>query len=365
MMAVVSQAIQNGTDIAQYIQDILGLNLITSEILASVIVFSIVAVIGWASYYVFGRYFSSWAKKTSTTLDDDILRNVRSIAILLIVVVGTYYALNSLTFTAAYSIYIAGSFTVLSILLVAFAITRVSNVLADWYVQRQMKQSIDANNHLIFILKKVIQLIVLVGAFLVILWALGIDLSGVIVGLGVGGIAIALAVQSTLSDVFSAFSIYFDRPFEIGDFIVVGDKAGTVTNIGMRSTRVKLLQGEELIMSNKELTSTQVRNFKKLEKRRVVFNFGVVYSTTLEKLKKIPGIVSDIIKDEEFADLDRVHFSEFGDFSLKFEVVYYIVVGDYTKYMDTQQSIYFAIKEAFEKEGIEMAFPTQTIYVNK
>ncbi len=190
-------------------------------------------------------------------------------------------------------------------------------------------------------------------------------MSGVVVGLGVGGIAIALAVQNTLSDVFSAFSIYFDRPFEIGDFVVIGDQSGTVTNIGMKSTRIRLLQGEELVISNKELTSTQVRNFKKLEKRRINFKLGVTYDTPLEKLKKIPDIVRQIIEAQEFADLDRVHFYEFGDFSLKFEIIYYVLVADYNKYMDIQQAINFAIKGAFEKEGIEMAFPTQTIFLNK
>jgi small-conductance mechanosensitive channel len=337
----------------------------TSEIIASVIVFSIVAIIGWISYFIFEHYFSNWTKKTETKLDDDILRNVKSKAILLIVVLGSYNALTSLTFTAAYSDIIYDVFTVVSILLVAFALTRIANVFADWFAQRQTKQNPELNNHMFFILKKVTQVIVLAGALIVILYALGYNLSGVVVGLGVGGIAIALAVQNTLSDIFSAFSIYFDRPFEIGDFIIVGDQAGTVTSIGMKSTRVKLLQGEELVLSNKELTSAQIRNFKKLQKRRVVFSFCVVYSTPLVKLKKIPDIVSDIINKPEFADLDRVHFSEFGDFALKFEVVYYDVVGDYNKYMDTQQAIYFAIKEAFEKEGIEMAFPTQTLYINK
>ena len=253
----------------------------------------------------------------------------------------------------------------MSILIVAFAIIRVANVLADWYGLRQTKRNAATSNHVFFMLKKIIQLIVLVVALLVILYVLKVDLSGVVVGLGVGGIAIALAVQSTLSDVFSAFSIYFDRPFEIGDFVVIGDQAGTVTNIGMKSTRINLLQGEELIISNKELTSARVRNFKKLQKRRVNFKIGVTYDTPLVKLKKIPGIVGEIIKNQEFAEVDRVHFSEFGDFSLKFEVVYYVLVADYTKYMDVQQEIYFAIKEAFEKEGIEMAFPTQTIYINK
>lgn len=179
-----------------------------------------------------------------------------------------------------------------------------------------------------------------------------------------GGIAIAFAVQNQLGDVLGAFSIYFDRPFEIGDFIVVGAHSGTVTNIGVKSTRIKL-QGEELIISNKELTSTSVRNFRKLDKRCVTFTIGVTYSTPTTKLRKIREIIAGIVKNVELAELDRVSFTEFGDYSLKFLVIYYVKVADYGVYLDTQETINFAIKEAFEKEGIEIAFPTQTVFMNK
>jgi small-conductance mechanosensitive channel len=145
----------------------------------------------------------------------------------------------------------------------------------------------------------------------------------------------------------------------------VGAHSGTVTNIGVKSTRIKLLQGEELIISNKELTSTSVRNFRKLEKRRVTFTIGITYSTPTAKLKKIREIIAGIVKNVELAELDRVSFTEFGDYSLKFLVIYYVKVADYGKYLDTQETINFAIKEAFEKEGIEIAFPTQTVYINK
>jgi small-conductance mechanosensitive channel len=355
---------QNGTDLSRFISNVFGLAQAPSEAISALINFAIVVVIGWVAYFVFEHYFSAWAKKTKITLDDEILSSVKMIAVFLIIVVGTYNAIMSISALEQYRLLIYDVFTIVSILLIAFAATRVSNVLADWYTEKQAKSG-RTNNHVMFILKKILQVIILAAALLFILNALGQNLSSIVVGLGVGGIAIALAVQNTLSDVFSAFSIYFDKPFEIGDFVIIGDQAGTVTNIGIRSTRISLLQGEELIVSNKELTSAQVRNFKKLEKRRVVFTIGVVYSTPLEKLKKIPDLVKTVINAQELASLDRVHFSEFGDFSLKFEVVYYVQVSDYTKYMDTQQAIYFGIKEVFEKEGIEMAFPTQTIFINK
>ena len=234
------------------------------------------------------------------------------------------------------------------------------------YAEERGKEK--ASEHFIFVIKNIVKGIVALFALLFLLNTWGVDLSGAVVGLGVSGIVIGFALQNVLADFFSAFSIYFDRPFEVGDFIIVGDYAGTVTRITLKSTRIKLLQGEELVLPNKELTSTSVRNFKKMRKRRVVFTFGVTYDTPLEKLKKIPGIIEDIInsdKLEHVDKLDRVHFTEFGDFSLNFEVVYYLNTKDYTKYRDTQQAINFAIKEAFEKEGIEMAFPTQTIYLYK
>jgi small-conductance mechanosensitive channel len=235
----------------------------------------------------------------------------------------------------------------------------------EWYAEKREKRGKKVSHHILYVLKRVIQAVVYLFAFFAILVVLNIDLSGLVVGLGVGGIAIALALQNLLSDAFSAFSIYFDRPFEIGDFIVVGEHAGTVRKIGMKSTRLQLLQGEELIISNKELTTTSVRNFKRLRKRRIVFNVNVTYDTPTQKLRKIPEILSMIIKKNELAQLDMVHLKNLGDSSLVFEVVYYMKIADYTKYLDAQQEINFAIIEAFKKEGIKMAFPTQTIFLSK
>jgi small-conductance mechanosensitive channel len=206
---------------------------------------------------------------------------------------------------------------------------------------------------------------VYLSALLYLLYVSKIDLSGAVVGLGVTGIAIAFALQSILGDMFSAFTIYFDRPFEIGDYVMIGNYEGTVTHISMKSTRLKLLQGEELVVSNKEITSGSIRNFKKMQERRVVFTISVTYNTPLKKLKKIPILFKEIIMNNDLVEFQRAHFKEYGTFSLNFEVVYIIKTPDYVKYLDTQQAINFAIKEAFEHEGIELAFPTQTIFLNK
>ena len=194
---------------------------------------------------------------------------------------------------------------------------------------------------------------------------LGIEITSLIAGLGIGGIAVAFALQGILSDLFSSFSIYFDKPFRIGDFIVIGDNMGTVERIGIKTTRIRTLQGEELVVSNAELTTTRVQNYKKMQNRRIVFQLGVTYETPEEKVKAIPELLRTVITDIKGVRLDRAHFASYGDSALIFEVVYFVESGDYNQYMDLQQSINFGIMEVFGKEGIEFAYPTQTLYLKK
>ncbi len=351
-------------DLEKLIREGFGFDQLTSEAIVAALTFLIAASAGLVVYYVFAKYISRWAKGTKTSLDDELLHTLRIVVALTVIVVGSYYSLSSLSLLESYSVQVTQLFTVFGIFLVAFALTKTANALTDWYARRN-KRKTGNTNHILFILKKILQIVIYIIAFLGVLAVFNYDLSGVVVGLGVGGIAVALAVQSLLSDVFSSFSIYFDRPFEIGDFIVVGNYSGTVTNIGVRSTRIRLLQGEELVISNKELVNSCVRNFKKLEERRVAFTIGVTYDTPIEKLKAIPAIIAKIFDQIELADLDRVHFVDFGDFSLKFEVVYVVKVADYYKHMDVRQAVNYAIKEEFEKENIVMAFPTQTILIER
>lgn len=347
--------------LAELIQQYLNLGQVVSESIAFFFILGLSITVAWIGHSIFKRYLLRWATKTDSKLDDAILHNVRAPIFLLAILFGVYYGLEGIASLQAYSGTFALGFTVAEILVVTFIITRITNVLISWYAEQSIKNGRKVSNHILFILKKVLQAVFLVFALLVILSIFNIDLSGVVVGLGVGGIAIALALQNILSDTFSAFSIYFDRPFEIGDFIVVGNHSGTVLKIGLKSTRIQLLQGEELVISNKELTSQSVRNFKKLKRRRISFDLKVTYDTPSEKLKKIPEIVNKVVEGIELAEVGRVHFKQFGDFSLDFEVVYFIETGDYDKYMDIQQSLNFGIMEGFEKEGIDMAYPTQKI----
>ena len=212
---------------------------------------------------------------------------------------------------------------------------------------------------LIIILKGVVWILGLV--FLI--NNLGYNVTTIITGLGIGGIAVALAAQAVLGDFFSYFVIFFDRPFEIGDFIIVDDKViGAIEYIGVKTTRIRAISGEQIVCSNKDLTDSRVHNYKKMMRRRVVFSIGVIYQTTAEQMKKIPGIIKSIIDNTENATFDRSHFSAFGDFSMNFETVYFIEGPDYNMYMDAQQKIYLEILKAFEKENIEFAYPTQTLF---
>lgn len=192
---------------------------------------------------------------------------------------------------------------------------------------------------------------------------LGYDVTSLIAGLGIGGIAIALAAQTILGDLFSYFVIFFDRPFEVGDFVVVDDKSGIVEHIGIKTTRIRTLGGEQLVCSNTDLTNSRLHNYKRLRQRRILFNLGVTYQTAHQQLSEIPAILKQIIESKPYVKFDRAHFAGYGDFSLNFEIVYYILDSDYTLYMDKQQAIFLDIYKAFEAKGIEFAYPTQTLMV--
>ena len=199
--------------------------------------------------------------------------------------------------------------------------------------------------------------------FLMALDNFGIDITAMVAGLGIGGIAIALAVQNILGDLFASLSIVLDKPFVYGDFIIVDDLMGTVEHIGIKTTRLRSLSGEQLVFSNSDLLKSRVRNFKRMYERRIVFGIGVTYQTPREKLEMVPGIIREAVERLEDTRFDRSHFSAFGDFSLNFETVYFVLKPDFQTYMDRQQSINLEIHRRFEENGIEFAYPTQTLFL--
>ena len=193
----------------------------------------------------------------------------------------------------------------------------------------------------------------------------GVEITTLITGLGIGGIAVGLAVQNILSDLFSSVSIALDKPFVIGDTIKSGEFIGTVESIGLKSTRLRSLSGEQLIISNSDLLSSRIQNFKRMERRRILFSLGVTYDTSLENLENIPALLEDIISTKPNVTFDRAHFKEFGVFSLNFEIVYFIEGSDFRQFMDVQQEINLEIYRRFGQMGIQFAYPTQVVYTRQ
>ncbi len=198
---------------------------------------------------------------------------------------------------------------------------------------------------------------------LLVLDNLGVNITGLAAGLGIGGIAIALALQNILADLFASLSIVLDKPFVIGDFIIVDQFLGTVEHIGLKTTRIRSLSGEEVIFSNTDLLKSRIRNYKRMFERRVVFTVGITYQTPREKLAGVGGMLRSIVEAQPNVRFDRAHFKEFGDSALVYEVVYYVRSADYNMYMDIQQTINLEIVNRFASEGIEFAYPTRTLFV--
>lgn len=199
--------------------------------------------------------------------------------------------------------------------------------------------------------------------FLLALQTFGINVTALVTGLGVAGIAVALAVQNVLGDLLASLAIVLDKPFVVGDFIIVDNLPGTVEEVGLKTTRVRSLGGEQLIFSNADLLKARIRNFKRMQERRILFGYGVEYGTPPEVLRALPGVVKEIVDGIEQARFDRSHFKGFGDSSLDFETVYYVTVPDYATYMDVQQRINLALYDRVQALGASFAFPTRTVWM--
>lgn len=301
-----------------------------------------------------------WAAKTETTLDDSLVDGIERFGLPLSALLVIYAGLHYLDFSPRGE-KILFTFTVV---VVTFYIIRlivsVLKLLLESRVSKQ-ERGMEKVKQLRGVLVVINLLIWTVGCIFL-FDNLGYDVTAIITGLGIGGIAVALAAQNILGDLFNYFVIFFDRPFEIGDAIQFEDKQGTVEYIGIKTTRLKSIGGELLIVANSDLTKSRVHNFRAMERRRIVFSIGVEYQTSVEQLKDIPKLLREIISEHQGVTFDRAHLLKLGDFSLNFEVVYFVDAPEFIQYADVHQQINFKIIEAFQKRGIEFAFPTQTVF---
>jgi len=310
------------------------------------------------------RRLGQLAKKTVTDWDDLIVVLIERIHSLFLLALSVYAGSLILKLPSSVSDFLKKGVFVILLFQLALIGSHAIKFLIERYRRRKLESNAAAVTTLSsvgFVLKTLLWFILL----LVALDTYGINVTALVAGLGISGIAVALAVQNVLGDLFASFSIVFDKPFVIGDFIIVGDFLGTVEYVGLKTTRIRSLSGEQLVFSNGDLLNSRIRNFKRMYERRVVFTIGVLYQTRYEYLIEIPKMIQSIVESQSQVRFDRAHFKEYGAYSLNFEIVYWIQNPDYNVYMDIQQGINLSIFKQFKEKGIEFAYPTQTLIVQK
>jgi small-conductance mechanosensitive channel len=332
-------------------------------------VFAIVTVVFlflafWILKTIVYRQTKKMAAKTAAQWSDLAIALINQINYIFLFAISAYFAFRLLSLPNSLSNIISKLIGIVILIQIAILATHA----IGFAVKRYRQQKIEVNAAAVttvssvgFVSKVLLWVILL----LVALDNLGINISALVAGLGIGGIAVALAVQNILGDLFASFSIVLDKPFVIGDFIIVDSYLGTIEHIGLKTTRLRSLSGEQLVFSNADLLRSRIRNYKRMYERRVVFSIGVVYQTPHEKLIKIPAIIKDVVETQANTRFDRAHFKEYGPYSLNFEIVYWVENPDYSIYMDIQQNINLEIFQCFQEENIEFAYPSQSLYISR
>lgn len=308
------------------------------------------------------KRLKKFAEKTETDLDDLITELLEKTKSLFVLVVAVWAGSLALTLPDDLD---AGLQKVLVVALLFQGALWAGGVV-NYLLARYTKRQIEADPGIATALGAVgfMARFAVWAAFVILaLDNLGVNITTLLAGVSIGGVAIALALQNILGDLFASLSIIFDKPFVIGDFISIGEFMGTVEHVGLKTTRIRSLTGEQLVFANSDLLNSRIRNFKHRAERRILFTLGVTYDTPPDKLEAIPAIITEIVDRHENTRMDRCHFLNFGPSSLDVETVYYMLVPDYAVYADTQQKINFELYRRFQEEGIEFAFPTQTVHV--
>lgn len=196
---------------------------------------------------------------------------------------------------------------------------------------------------------------------LLILDNMGLNVTALVASLGIGGVAVALAAQNILGDLFASLSIALDKPFVLNDFIIVDDLMGTVEHVGLKTTRIRSLSGEQIVLANNDLLKSRIRNYGRMSERRALFTIGVTYDTPADALEALPGVIRAAIEAQPGVRFDRAHFKGFGVHSLDFEAVYYVLDPGFATYMDVQQAINLQLVRALHERGIRFALPARTV----
>ncbi|MBY8964640.1 mechanosensitive ion channel family protein [Algiphilus sp. NNCM1] len=330
-------------------------------LIALAIALSINAVVAAIKWLVDAR-LRVLAERTHTPVDDSlvaaVLRSNQLLVLVISLAIGAHYLELPATLMAVLrgAAIIAG-FTQLGLYL---------NALIEFWAARseaRARESDMAAATTLRAIKFVAKGIMWTMLLLLALDNLGVNVTALVAGLGVGGIAVALAVQNILGDLFASLSIVVDKPFVLGDFIMIDSYMGTVEHIGLKTTRLRSLGGEQLVFSNSDLLKARLQNFQRLQERRVILRLGIVYHTETAMIERVPELIREAISAQEGLRFERAHFAQFGPSSLNFEAVYWVLDPNYVRFMDLQHAVNMGIVERFRAHGIEFAFPTQTVHL--
>jgi len=309
------------------------------------------------------RRLAAFAKKTTTDIDDIVAKVGMNTKLPLLAILSFYVGSLALTLPDQVTNWIG---TIALIALLAQVALWGDALIACWlacYQEQHLKKDAASVTTI-----RALGFVIRLGLFAIIMLVAldnipGVEVTALIGSLGIGGIAVALAVQNILTDLFASLSIALDQPFVIGDSIAIEDYRGTVEHIGLKSTRIRSVSGEQLVLSNNDLLNSRIRNYGRMGERRVAFNIAVACETPYEKLKAIPAMIREIIESQQQTRFVRAYFKEYGDFSLNFEIVYYVLSPDYNLYVEIQQAINLAILQRFTEAGIQLPYPTHIVYV--
>lgn len=350
-------------DAVPFLQQVFLGNTMRGWLTAGIVAVLVFATL-WLLKTLLRRQIARFAERTATQVDDllvDLLGSVRPV----ILVILALFAGSLLLEIPEAKQKILRSIAIVAVLLqAAFWGNRLITYWLTHFLERRGEADAAARTT-ISTLSFVGRLVLWSLLLLLALDNLGIKVTGLITGLGIGGIAVALAAQEVLKDLFASLTIAMDKPFLIGDFVIVGDLKGTVEYIGIKTTRLRSLTGEQLVFSNSDIIATRLRNFGRMERRRIAANIGLVYQTPPERVERAVQIIREAVERREGVTLDRCHFSAFGDFALIIEVIYFVETGDYLTYMNHQQAINFEVLTRFNAEAIAFAYPTQTVWMER
>jgi len=343
-------------------QDTLAVELAGNSVLAwtaALLLFLVAFGALLAVRYVVGRRLQRFAARTATRVDDLLADAVAHTWQLVMAVVALYLAAGILSLPPGVAVVVRRAFAIAVFAQVGIWVSRTIAFLIGRHVQEQREAGQATRAALLALFSFFAQLALWALVFLLALDNLGVDVTAMVAGLGIGGIAIGLALQNVLKDTFASLAIILDKPFVEGDVIAVGDMTGTVERIGLKTTRVRSVDGEQIVFGNDDLLSSRLRNFARLRERRVLLAFGLAQQTPPELVERVPGWVREIVEEQPRTRFERAHFKGFGAVSLDFEAVYYVLVPEQSVAMDVQQAVGLALLRRLTEAGIELAHPAR------